>query len=214
MLKHILIILILALTQSGCSFQVGDRYPVADLSPEERAEAEREKRELIQIEDIKIGEGPVAAWGRKISADVEIRSADYTLFYRGKIWTYYGFKYLPEAGITHDRFVGLTQPGIRLGLNGMRVGGKRRITIDRKLVCIQIGEDAGPRATCPAVGPNGTRGAEVRKEKLVVEATLTASCTPVKLMASIYWVGVNFDVWCRDEAEPRFDPKLPVWHFY
>ena len=32
---------------------------------------EPNKRELLKIEDLTIGSGPLAAWGRKISAEVE-----------------------------------------------------------------------------------------------------------------------------------------------
>lgn len=172
MLKRTLTILALTLTQAGCYFDFGDRYQVADLPPEARAEAERKKRELIQIEDIVVGNGPVAAWGRKISADVEIRSADFTLYYRGNTWTYYGFKNMPEINISDAGHLSIDQQGIRIGLNGMAVGGKRRMTIDPELVCIR--NNSNQRTICPAVGRS-----EVRKEKLVIEATLTASCTPV-----------------------------------
>jgi hypothetical protein len=33
------------------------------------------------------------------------------------------------------------QHGIQLGLNGMAIGGRRRITIDKELVC--VGPDSG-----------------------------------------------------------------------
>ncbi len=56
-------------------------------------------------------------------------------FYKGPLVTYVGFKgllasYLPDRFMLSD-----SQHGIQLGLNGMAVGGKRRITIEPELVC-------------------------------------------------------------------------------
>lgn len=59
------------------------------------------------------------------------------------------------------------QPGVWLGLNGMAVGGKRRFTIDPKLVS----------------GGVFTKMTQIRHEKLIVEAVLTNSCVPVLLRA-------------------------------
>ena len=145
MLKRILILLILALAQFGCGYQYGDLYEVESLGDPLRERLEREKREFVQIEDLKIGEGPLAAWGRKISAELEIHQADGTFIYKGPVYNLIGFKGFPEAGLYNERLLnGTSNPGIRLGLNGMAVGGRRRITVDRKLVCESMPDDAPP----------------------------------------------------------------------
>lgn len=76
MLKRGLILFILALTQVSCyiSEESGGYKPV-ELSSEWRQGLERSKRELLQLEDIKIGDGPIAALGRKVTADIEVRYA-------------------------------------------------------------------------------------------------------------------------------------------
>lgn len=94
MLKRTLIVLTITLLQVGCDAEWGENiYPfqAADLSDGARATLERRKRDLLKIEDLKIGIGPVAAWGRRISADVEVRYADGTIVYKGPITTYQGF---------------------------------------------------------------------------------------------------------------------------
>ena len=73
---------------------------------------------------------------------------------------------LKEAGVLN-----LGQSGIWTGLNGMAVGGKRRITIEPKLV--YSGLSVTGRRTHEDIG--------VRQEQLIVEATLTESCIPVIL---------------------------------
>lgn len=42
------------------------------MTEEGRRLHERDKRDFLQIEDIKLGDGPLAAWGRKIRADIEV----------------------------------------------------------------------------------------------------------------------------------------------
>ncbi len=78
MLKRGLILFILALTQVSCyiSEESGGYKPV-ELSSEWRQGLERSKRELLQLEDIKIGDGPIAALGRKVTADIEVRYASW-----------------------------------------------------------------------------------------------------------------------------------------
>jgi hypothetical protein len=68
------------------------------------------------------------------------------------------------------------QAGVELGLNGMAVGGRRRITISQELVC--GGTDTG----CYLLRPEREFVNEipVHKKALVVEATLTESCVPVR----------------------------------
>jgi hypothetical protein len=212
MLKRTLILLILALSQFGCGFEYGEGkwpYEVIPLSDKGRQEGERIKRELLQLEDIKVGDGPVAAWGRKISAEIEVRYTDGTLVYQGPAFTYFGFKGMPETSVYHERHLS-DQPGILIGLNGMAVGGKRRITVDRSLVCTAVKADAGPGAGCHLVGYDDFRNS-VRKEKLIVEATLTESCLPVVFKGPYI---ISQVVRCRDSDTPKLDSTLPIWHVY
>jgi hypothetical protein len=106
MLKHTLILLIIALTQFGCGYEYGEGlwpYEVAKLADGTRQRLESEKRQLWQIEDLKIGTGPVATWNRRISADLEVRYMDGSLVYRGPIFTVWGFYGLPVGGIYNKR---------------------------------------------------------------------------------------------------------------
>ena len=215
MLKRTLILLIFALAQFGCGYQFGDTYEVEPLSDSLRQRLEREKRDFVQIEDLVIGTGPVAAWGRRISAEVEIRQADGTFIFKGPIYDLVGFKTMPELRLYDERHLSNGQPSIKLGLNGMAVGGKRRITVDRKLVCESISDDAPPLAKCLVVGP-GNHGPryDVLKQKLIVEATLTESCIPVRLWAFIWTFHINREVYCRTLSEPKLDPSAPTWRYY
>ncbi len=64
MLKRALILLIFALTQTGCSIgEGGDAYEPVLLTDESRQGLEQDKRESLSIEDIRLGDGPLAAWG-------------------------------------------------------------------------------------------------------------------------------------------------------
>lgn len=143
MLKRTLIILILALF--GCS-QSGENigpYYISPFPEEGRLLKEAAKRDYLQLEDLTVGTGPVAARGRRLTADIEVRYTDGTVVYRGAILSFPGFVDL--VGNIRDSNVLLwTQEGIELGLNGMAVGGRRRMTIDRKLVCTDVAEDAPP----------------------------------------------------------------------
>ncbi|MDH5668542.1 MAG: hypothetical protein OEY86_11070, partial [Nitrospira sp.] len=131
MLKRTLILLFIALAQFGCGYQYGDVYEAELLGGPLRERLEREKRDFVQIEDLKIGDGPLAAWGRRITADVEIWQADGHFVFKGSIYDLVGFKGFPEAGLYDERLLnGTSNPGIRLGLNGMAVGGTRRIIVD------------------------------------------------------------------------------------
>jgi len=216
MLKRTLVLLIAALAQFGCNAEYGadlSYFKRYSLNEGQRQGVEREKRELLQIEDIKVGTGPVAAWGRRLSAELTIRYADGTLVYQGPIYTYEGFRDI--VGIENDirggNLIGLNNPGIKLGLNGMAVGGKRRFTVDRKLVCQGVPMDAGPKAGCGLM-----ERVHIRKEKLIVEATLTESCIPLAFRA-IYMNGgylLEFKAGCRDSDLPQLDPTAPIWHVY
>lgn len=211
MLKRVQILLILVLAQAGCYVDSGDRYQADTLSDQGRAEAERLKRELIQIEDLKIGDGSIAAIGRKVVANIKVRYADGTVVYQGPMFALTGFKNCPECGILDDHAL-IGQPGIELGLNGMAVGGKRRIIVDRQLICDALPENGDPMARCNLVG-YGYRH-PVRKDKLIIEATLEAACIPVKLETNVWYIGVNMDVWCRNEDLPIRNPADPIWKIY
>jgi hypothetical protein len=200
----ILSVLALALTQVGCSVEEGvGPYKFTPLTSEVREELERDKRELLKIEDVKVGTGPLAAWNRRIEADIEARYTDGTIAYQGSIWINIGFEsdvFLYNATYSTEA-LDYGQPGIWLGLNGMAVGGKRRFTIEPKLVS----------------GGVFTKGTQIRRDKLVVEAVLTDSCVPILLRAinlptSRYLL--EREVWCRSHNEPKRSTGDPVWRFY
>ena len=96
MLKSIVALIILILTQSGCSVFGGytdEIYRPAGPPPENmRQELEGLKREFLQIEDLKIGTGPLAAHGRKVTAQIAVRYSNGTLAYRGPMLTYFGIR--------------------------------------------------------------------------------------------------------------------------
>jgi hypothetical protein len=214
MMKRALILLVLALVQSGCDY--GE-----DISPFERyslyeglrQRLEREKRGLLQIEDIKVETGPVAARGRRLSADLTVRYSDGTLVYQGPIYTYVGF--INITGITNDIRSGplltMNNEGIQPGLNGMAVDGRRRFTVDRSMVCQEVPMDAGPKAGCYLADRT-----EVRKETLLIEATLTESCIPLTFRAFYLNGGYlsHYRTGCRNSNLPRLDPNAPAWHVY
>ncbi|MCC6139349.1 MAG: hypothetical protein IT389_01885 [Nitrospira sp.] len=218
MLKYLLIVFLVLVTQTSCTpgqEEEGGFKPLT-LDYESRQEFERLKREVLKLEDLKVGTGPVAAWGRKIRADVVARYVGSgTVAYQGPVliyWVMAGSVFihnsLREAGA-----LDLDQIGIILGLNGMAVGGKRLITIPPKLVCAGDGsEKASPKSTCPLVFPNekGVGGMAVSKEQLIVEATLTGACVP------LYRGGrpTGKEDLCRDSPNPRLDPSTPIWRFY
>jgi hypothetical protein len=169
---------------------------------------ERAKREFLSIEDIKVGDGPLAAWGRKIRADIDVRYTDGTVAYRGSIFVYSGFS---GSAFIHDATkeagaLSFSQTGIWLGINGMAVGGTRRITIEREFVGDGL----------LVHGPQGKNRVGVRKEKLIVEATLTASCIPVRLR--VLQTGssslIEREVRCRDAEQPKRGSSDPIWHLY
>ena len=143
MLNRTFILLFLAPVQFRCGYQYGDRYEVESLGDPLRDRLEREKREFVQIEDLKIGDGPLAAWGRKISAELEVHQADGHFIFKGPVYVLVGFKAMPETSLYDERALdGNSNPGIRWGLNGMTAKGKRRIIVDRKLICVGIPDDA------------------------------------------------------------------------
>ena len=54
MLKRTLILLILALVQFGCGCEYGDLYQIESLGDPLWQRLERERRDFVQIEDLKI----------------------------------------------------------------------------------------------------------------------------------------------------------------
>jgi len=209
MLKRILILLALTFTQAGCSIEEGgEAYEPVSLTDESRQGLERDKREFLSIEDITLGDGPLAAWGRKISADIEVRYTDGTVAYRGPMFVYSGFI---GSVFIHDASkdagaLSFGQTGIWLGINGMAVGGKRRIIIQPDLVTSGL----------LVQGRQGKNRVGVREEKLIVEATLTASCVPVLLRVAGPGSGyfIEREIRCRDADLPQRDPSAPIWHVY
>jgi hypothetical protein len=217
-MTRLLLIAIMALSQVGCPVEeeVGLFQPYP-LTSKARGEFERFKREFLKIEDIKIGDGPVAALGRKVSANVEVRrTLDNALIYSGPVFAYAGMQ---GAVMIHNNLTergALAFPeqiGLILGMNGMAVGGKRRITIHPKLVCEGYGaEEANPNISCLLVIQDRFHGGniKVRKETLIVEATLTESCIPGLSVGPIW----KREIQCRDSDVPRRDPTDPIWHIY
>ena len=92
MLKRILILLALALSQWDCDIDYGENlYPLELWNLEEvRSHLEREKREFLKIEDLEVVKGSIASWGRRLKAEIEVRYAgDGTTIYKGPIVTYF-----------------------------------------------------------------------------------------------------------------------------
>jgi len=214
MLTRLLLILTLALTQSGCDVEYGEYlWPFETWNLDEvRSRLEREKRESLKIEDLQVGNGAIASWGRRLKADIEVRYADDgTTIYKGPVVTYVGFRGLMSSDLS-DRFM-LNfgdQDGIQLGLNGMAVGGKRRVTISPELVC--GGTDKG----CYLLRPERQFVNEigVSKAALIVEATLTESCAPVRFRwrAGSTFTLVDVGAGCRTKSEPKAGGA--DWHIY
>jgi hypothetical protein len=207
-------ILLLALAQTGCDAKLDTGlFPWEVWSLDTvHSRLEQEKRDFVKTVDEQIGQGSLAAWGRRIKADVDIRYADGTVVYKGPIIFYSGFHIALYNTIMEPRHLSSSQGGIELGLNGMAVGGKRRITIEPEMVC-QNPKDEGCLLLSDKFGHNPTL---VRRERLTVEATLTESCAPV-IFQALAVNGTHFiqkQVWCRNLDTPRIDPTVPPWHVY
>ncbi len=103
-------------------------------------------------------------------------------------------------------------------MNGMAIGGKRRFTIDPELVCYGVRPHPllNPIPMCGLTGPDDKgNGTAVRKEKLIVEATLTESCIPQVRVLFSGPMGMKTKlVGCRRPDYPKRDPNLPIWHLY
>ena len=213
MLKRTLILLILALTQWGCDINYGENlYPLELWNLEEvRSGLEREKRELLKIEDLQVGDGAIASWGRRLKAEIEVRYADDgTTIFKGPLVTYVGFKGLLASDLPDRFMLSDSQHGIQLGLNGMAVGGKRRVTISPELVC--GGTDKG----CYLLRPERQFVNEIgiSKKALIVEATLTESCAPIRFRwrAGSSFTLVDVSAGCRTKSEPKAGGA--DWHIY
>lgn len=104
-------------------------FTPVELAGADRHSVEREKRDFLSLEDIKVGSGLIPAWGRKIGATLEVRYADGSMAYRGAVLSYVGF--LGSIGLhsNNPQLLPIEQRGVDLELNGMAVGGKRRIII-------------------------------------------------------------------------------------
>ena len=214
MLKRALILLAVALSQWGCDINYGENLsPFKPWNLEEvRSRLEREKREFLKIEDLQVGNGAIAAWGRRIKAEIKVRYADDgTAIYQGPVVTYFGFDGLLASDLP-DRFMlnFSGQAGIQLGFNGMAVGGRRRITISPELVC------GGDNQVCYLLRPERqfVNEIRIRKSMLVVEATLTESCAPVRFRwrADSTFTLVGVSAGCRTKTEPKVGGA--DWHIY
>ena len=213
MLKRTVLLFILVLTQASCDVEYGEYvwpFEVWNLD-EVRSRLEREKREFLKIEDLEVGKGPIASWGRRLNAEIEVRYADDgTTIYKGPVVTYVGFKGLLASDLPDRFMLSDSQPGIQLGFNGMAVGGRRRITISPELVC------GGTATGCYLLRPERQFVNEiaVHKKALVVEATLTESCAPVRFRwrASSTFTLVDVSAGCRTKAEPNVGGA--DWHIY
>ena len=212
MLRRLVILLTLCIPQLGCDAEYGEGfypYEPVEVSPDAREFLASRKRDFLTIEEINIGEGPLAALGRKITADLDVRYEDGSVAYQGDIIAWYRF--LGSPGIHNssrdNRILSFKQPGIRLGLNGMAVGCKRRIIIESRLVCGDGKSEPNPTGTCSL-----TRSAGVHKVKLIVEAVLLESCLPVSFRSRKIGWGYAMDIiiGCRNLYDPRSDPSAPI----
>jgi hypothetical protein len=104
----------------------------------------------------------------------------------------------------------IDQSGIDLGLNGMAVGGKRRVTISPELVC------GGTATGCYLLRPERqfVNEIRIRKSALVVEATLTESCAPVRFRwrAGSTFTLVDVSAGCRAKSDRKVGGA--DWHIY
>jgi len=119
MLKRTLVLFILALAQVGCDINYGENlYPLEPWNLEEvRSRLEREKREFLKIEELQVGNGAIASWGRRLKAEIEVRYADDgTTIYKGPIVTCFGFKgLLPSYSVIASCWSSRTKLGSNWG---------------------------------------------------------------------------------------------------
>lgn len=100
-MRHpILALLLFSLMQSGCSENTPWSFSPAPFAPDAIQHYERLKHELLQLEDIKIGTGPIAAAGRRVIAEITVRYQDGTLVYKGPVVAYWGM--IGETSISNS----------------------------------------------------------------------------------------------------------------
>jgi hypothetical protein len=191
-------------------------FKTSELGSEGRDLWERNKRESIEIIDLEIGNGPLAAWGRRIEATIDVRYLDGTVVYKGHVFDYIGFvgdTSIHNAAIQRSErgMLAQLQHGIVAGINGMGIGGRRRITIKNPLlVCVEP-RKINPEATCLLT----EHGIRVYQRPLVVEAKLTESCIPrVVVVPSIASGGRTNEVGCRRSDTLQRQPDDPIWRLY
>lgn len=78
MLRRALTLLVLALAQAGCDVDYRENLSPLNLDDVEvfRSRLERDKRSYLKIEDLQVGTGAVASWGRRLKAEIEVKYAD------------------------------------------------------------------------------------------------------------------------------------------
>ena len=220
MLKRMLLILA-CIPLYACSFfaevleDIGT-FKRTELGSEARDIWEGFKRESLDIVDLKLGNGPLAAWGRRFEAKLEVRYLDSTLVYEGRIYDYFGFDgdtFIHNAADQRSKrgMLAQLQYGIVAGINGMAIGGQRRITIKSPLLVCNEPRKINPEATCPLTQD----GIRVQQRPLVIEATLTESCIPqVLVVPSIASGGRTKEVSCRRSDTPKRQADDPIWRLY
>lgn len=214
MLKQLLLILTLTSLPSCTLFAevqegVYEFTPV-NLNGVHRERVEREKKDFLILEDINIGSDSVAAWDRKVGVIVEAHYVHSTLVYRGNVLAY--VRFIGGIGLDNNitGLMPLHQRGVLLGLNGIAIGGKRKIIIDPRLVCEHLGEQTNPNPTC-----RFNEDIYVRKEQLIVETTLTESCIPQAVVVpTIASGGHAKEVGCQRSDTPIRHSNDPIWRLY
>lgn len=173
------------------NFTYGENQP--PFVVENRPNVDELKQKLLYIEDLEPGHGSVATWGRKISADVEVGYTDGTIIYKGPIVFYHGFFSGYQHHVPNLMEDGML--GLRYGIEGMAIGGKRRLMIHPEWVC-------GGAGYCLLIKPK-TSSIENRvglsAETLVVQIALTDSCVPRGFQSGFMMGGqvVSSEVGCR-----------------
>lgn len=178
----------------GTSLAGCGSYDVAPRPPD----VEQVKKEFMLIEDTRVGNRSQAGWGMRISANIEVRYTDGTLIYRGPIVYYHGFKWgyqRPRANLLAPYHIGL-----RFGIEGMGIGGQRRIMIHPDYVC---GGVLGTMTSCRLFEKTDEGNIAVDKTTLVVDVTLADACIPMVYRAGhICLMGgcgdlIDLEVGCR-----------------
>jgi hypothetical protein len=173
---------------------------------------EAAKRDSLRLEDLTIGTGPVAARGRRLTADVEVRYTDGTVVDRGTILGFPGFVDL--VGNIRDR---QQTPQYDAGEHRSRIewhGCRRTPTHDhRSKTCLHSYPGGDPlRTQCKLIGSTFKDEVIVRKQDLIVEATLTKSCNPMIVWRALHIISdymIKLQA-CREEPLPQITPGTPT----